>query len=50
GVDIESLAGGAGELMGAAGETVSGVGEAASGWGEQLGDLGLPGIGDIFGR
>lgn len=50
GVDIESLAGGAGELLGAAGETVSGVGEAASGWGEQLGDLGLPGIGDIFGR
>ena len=50
GVDIESLAGGAGDLMGAAGETVSGIGDAASGWGEQLGDLGIPGIGDIFGR
>ncbi len=50
GIDVESLAGGAGDLMGSAGETVSGLGEAASGWGEQLGNLGIPGIGDIFGR
>jgi hypothetical protein len=50
GIDVESLAGGAGDLMGSAGETVSGLGDAASGWGEQLGNLGIPGIGDIFGR
>lgn len=50
GVDVESLAGGAGDLMGSAGETVSGLGDAASGWGEQLGNLGIPGIGDLFGR
>jgi len=50
GIDVESLAGGAGDLMGTAGETVSGLGDTASGWGEQLGNLGIPGIGDIFGR
>ncbi|MFJ6532019.1 cation-transporting ATPase [Microbacterium sp. NPDC091662] len=50
GIDVESLAGGAGDLLGSAGETVSGLGDAASGWGEQLGNLGIPGIGDIFGR
>ncbi|PRA82847.1 cation-transporting ATPase [Microbacterium sp. MYb66] len=50
GVDVESLTGGAGDLMGSAGETVSGLGDAASGWGERLGDLGIPGIGDLFGR
>ncbi|WP_029266639.1 MULTISPECIES: hypothetical protein [unclassified Microbacterium] len=50
GIDVESLTGGAGELLGSAGETVSGLGDAASGWGEQLGNLGIPGIGDIFGR
>ncbi|KJL24957.1 hypothetical protein RN51_00776 [Microbacterium oxydans] len=50
GVDVESIAGGAGDLWGSAGDTVSGLGEAASGWGEQLGDIGIPGIGDIFGR
>lgn len=50
GIDVESLAGGAGDLMGSAGETVSGLGDAASGWGEQLGNLGIPGIGDLFGR
>jgi hypothetical protein len=50
GIDVESLAGGAGDLMGSAGEAVSGLGEAAGGWGERLGDLGIPGIGDLFGR
>jgi hypothetical protein len=50
GIDVESLAGGAGELVGSAGEAASGLGDVASGWGEQLGDLGIPGIGDIFGR
>lgn len=50
GVDVESLAGGAGDLMGSAGEAVSGLGDAASGWGDRLGDLGIPGIGDLFGR
>ncbi|WP_223626188.1 cation-transporting ATPase [Microbacterium sp. EST19A] len=50
GVDIGGFTGGAEELMGSAGETVSGLGETATGWGEKLGDLGIPGIGDIFGR
>lgn len=50
GVDVEALAGGAGDLMGSAGDAVSGLGETASGWGEQLGNLGIPGIGDLFGR
>ena len=50
GVDIDGFAGGAEELMGSAGEAASGLGETASGWGEKLGDLGIPGIGDIFGR
>lgn len=50
GVDVEALTGGAGELLGSAGEAVSGLGETATGWGERLGDLGVPGIGDLFGR
>lgn len=50
GFDVESLTGGAGELAGSVGDTVSGLGETASGWGEQLGNLGIPGIGDLFGR
>ncbi|WP_337006403.1 MULTISPECIES: cation-transporting ATPase [unclassified Microbacterium] len=50
GVDMDALAGGAGDLVGSAGEAVSGLGDAATGWGEQLGDLGIPGIGDLFGR
>ncbi|MGW9156716.1 MULTISPECIES: cation-transporting ATPase [unclassified Microbacterium] len=50
GIDVESIAGGAGDLMGSAGEAASGLGEAATGWGERLGDLGIPGIGDLFGR
>lgn len=59
GVDLESLAGGidaegitgaAEGMLGSAGETVSGFGETASGWGERLGDLGLPGIGDLFSK
>lgn len=50
GVDIGGFTGGAEELMGSAGETVSGLGETATGWGEKLGDLGIPGIGGIFGR
>ncbi|WP_101848712.1 cation-transporting ATPase [Zhihengliuella sp. ISTPL4] len=50
GVDVDALTGGAGDLLGSAGETVSGFGETATGWGERLGDLGIPGIGDILGR
>ncbi|MDH5137698.1 cation-transporting ATPase, partial [Microbacterium sp. RD11] len=50
GVDLDALAGGADEILGSAGEAVSGLGEAATGWGERLGDLGIPGIGDILGR
>jgi hypothetical protein len=50
GVDIDGFTGGAEELMGSAGEAASGLGETATGWGEKLGDLGIPGIGDIFGR
>ncbi len=50
GVDIDALAGGADEMLGSAGEAVSGLGETATGWGERLGDLGIPGIGDILGR
>lgn len=57
GVDVEGLAGGidtegltsAGEgLLGSAGEVTSGLGETVSGWGERLGDLGIPGLGDLF--
>lgn len=66
GIDLEAIAGGVGfdgltgvaedfsgaaeGVVGAAGEAVSGLGETASGWGEKLGDLGIPGIGDLFGR
>ncbi|GGM45225.1 cation-transporting ATPase [Microbacterium saperdae] len=50
GFDVESVTGGAEELVGSVGDTVSGLGETASGWGEQLGNLGIPGIGDLFGR
>ncbi|WP_435743547.1 cation-transporting ATPase [Microbacterium sp. PMB16] len=50
GVDVEGLTGGAEDILGSAGEAVSGLGENATGWGEKLGDLGLPGIGDLFGR
>lgn len=50
GIDVEGFAGGAQEMLGSAGEAASGLGETATGWGEKLGDLGLPGIGDLFGR
>ncbi|KQZ24357.1 hypothetical protein [Microbacterium sp. Root553] len=50
GVDVEGIGGAAEGLLGSAGETVSGLGETASGWGERLGDLGIPGIRDLFGR
>lgn len=50
GVDVDALAGGAEGIIGSAGDAVSGFGETASGWGERLGDVGLPGIGDLFGR
>ncbi|CAH0135949.1 cation-transporting ATPase [Microbacterium foliorum] len=50
GVDVDGIGGAAEGLLGSAGETVSGLGETASGWGERLGDLGIPGIRDLFGR
>ncbi|WP_311243042.1 cation-transporting ATPase [Microbacterium sp. WCS2018Hpa-23] len=59
GLDVEAIAGGLGGeelagaaegLLGSAGETVSGLGDTASEWGQRLGDLGIPGIGDLFGR
>lgn len=50
GVDAEAVTGAAEGLLGSAGETFSGLGETASGWGERLGDLGIPGIKDLFGR
>jgi hypothetical protein len=50
GVDLDTVTGGASDLLGTAGDAVSGLGETATGWGEKLGDLGIPGIGDIFGR
>ncbi|KQQ68671.1 hypothetical protein [Microbacterium sp. Leaf320] len=46
----EELAGAAEGLLGSAGETVSGLGDTAGEWGQRLGDLGIPGIGDLFGR
>lgn len=46
----EGLSGAAEGVVGSAGEAVSGLGETASGWGDKLGDLGIPGIGDLFGR
>lgn len=50
GVDAEGITGAAEGLLGSAGDTVSGFGETASGWGEKLGDLGIPGIRDLFGK
>lgn len=66
GVDLEAIASGAGfddlsgvaegvtgaaeGVVGSAGEAVSGLGDTASDWGQRLGDLGIPGIGDLFGR
>ncbi|MBT2473209.1 cation-transporting ATPase [Microbacterium sp. ISL-103] len=50
GLGGEELAGAAGGVLGSAGETVSGLGDTASEWGQRLGDLGIPGIGDLFGR
>lgn len=59
GVDIEAIASGLGGeglagtaegVLGSAGETVSGLGDTASEWGQRLGDLGIPGLGDLFGR
>lgn len=59
GVDIEAIANGLGGeelagaaegILGSAGETVYGLGDAAGDWGQRLGDLGIPGIGDLFGR
>ncbi len=59
GVDIEAIASGLGGeelagaaegVLGSASETVSGLGDTASEWGQRLGDLGIPGIGDLFGR
>lgn len=50
GLGGEELAGAAEGLVGSAGETVSGLGDAASEWGQKLGDLGIPGLGDLFGR
>lgn len=50
GLGGEELAGAAEGLVGSAGETVSGLGDTASEWGQKLGDLGIPGIGDLFGR
>lgn len=46
----EEIAGAAEGLVGSAGETVAGLGDTASEWGQKLGDLGIPGIGDLFGR
>lgn len=50
GLGGEELAGAAEGVLGSAGETVSGLGDTASEWGQRLGDLGIPGIGDLFGR
>lgn len=50
GLGGEELAGAAEGLLGSAGETVSGLGDAAGEWGQRLGDLGIPGIGDLFSR
>ncbi|MGJ0387569.1 cation-transporting ATPase [Microbacterium sp. CGR1] len=50
GLGGEELAGAAEGLLGSAGETVSGLGDTAGEWGQRLGDLGIPGIGDLFSR
>ncbi|WP_431073740.1 cation-transporting ATPase [Microbacterium phyllosphaerae] len=50
GIGGEELAGAAEGLLGSAGETVSGLGDTAGEWGQRLGDLGIPGIGDLFSR
>ena len=47
GIDPDALTGGALE---SAGEHLSGVGEQVSGLGDALPDLGIPGLGDLFGR
>ncbi|WP_449407834.1 cation-transporting ATPase [Microbacterium maritypicum] len=50
GLGAEDLAGAAEGFMGTAGETVSGLGDTAGEWGQKLGDLGIPGLGDLLGR
>lgn len=59
GIDLEAIAGGLGAdeiagaaegALGSAGEAVSGFGDTAGEWGQRLGDLGIPGLGDLFGR
>lgn len=59
GVDLEAIAGGLGGdeiagaaegVLGSAGEAVSRFGDTAGEWGQRLGDLGIPGLGDLFGR
>jgi hypothetical protein len=50
GVDVEAFTGGAEGILGSAGDAVSGLGETATGWGDRLGEIGIPGIGDLFGR
>lgn len=50
GLDVDALTAGAGDLLGATGDAAFGLGDAATGWGERLGDIGIPGVSDLFGR
>lgn len=52
GVPLDSLASGVGvdEWAGSAHEAVSGLGDQVGGFGAGLSNLGLPGLGDLFGR
>jgi len=47
---VDGVSGAAEGVLGSAGEAVSGFGDTAGEWGQKLGDLGIPGIGDLFGR
>ena len=49
-IDLEALTGGATRVFESAGEQLSGAGEQASGFGDALSELGIPGLGDLFGR
>ncbi|HYJ49456.1 MAG TPA: cation-transporting ATPase [Microbacterium sp.] len=50
GIDLDALTGGATGALESAGEQLSDAGEQLSGFGDALAELGIPGLGDLFGR
>jgi hypothetical protein len=50
GIDLDALTGGATGALESAAEQLSDAGEQVSGFGDALAELGIPGLGDLFGR